>query len=93
MVYVVAKATNGLFICCLLFSCSVQAIVWQVGEQAAIKGRYIVLSDLIAKNQTEVPEAFKEVVIATAPHFGEQSTISRAQILNAMHRALGFVYD
>jgi flagella basal body P-ring formation protein FlgA len=71
-----------------------QASPWLVAEHIITDKPRVLLSDLTGEAVGEnLLRRFVTVPITPAPRFGEQKVLTRAQVLHAMHRALGFVYD
>lgn len=71
-----------------------QAEPWPVAEQIIVPGRVVFLSDLTGDGVGEALfQRFAQIPVASAPRFGEQTILTRAQVLHVMHKALGFGYD
>lgn len=87
------RTLTGL-ICLAVAASSALAQTAQPGSTVTVSGRQVMLADLTGETAgDELRALFASVVIAPAPRFDERRTITREQVLNAVHRRLGFAYD
>lgn len=87
------RILTGLFSLAIAAS-SAFAQTAQPDSTVMVSGRQVTLADLTGETVSEeLRTLFTNVVIASAPRFDERRVITREQVLNAVHRRLGFSYD
>lgn len=87
------RAVYGL-LCFAVFASQAIAAPWPVAEQIMVNTAQVSLADLTGEiADGDLYQRFSLVPVIAAPRVGERRVITRSQVLNAMHRVLGFTYD